>query len=191
MRDLNFFEDYVEKDHFRIDKKLIYFALAAFVVLSFLTYSIYNYMIIRQETKIVASLKVVAENPETLDNVEKIKVKEVEVNDFRTSVEKIRKLDEIIESKDIISESLLNQIILSMPEDLFLTSIGINNNDIQLVGMSKDKWSVADFRRGLDSLEGVEDIFISNITLQEDYYNFNINITLEEVNIDGEESEEI
>ena len=44
MRDLNFFEDYVEKDHFRIDKKLIYFALAAFVLLSFLTYSIYNYM---------------------------------------------------------------------------------------------------------------------------------------------------
>ncbi len=191
MRDLNFFEDYIEKEQFKIDKKLIYFTVSVFIVLSFLTYSLYNYMIIRQETKIVASLKAVAENPETLKNVEKVKEKELEINDFRDAVEKIRLLDSIIESKDIISESLLDSITLKMPEDLFLTSIGINNNEIQLVGMAKDKWSIAAFEKGLDTLDNVEDIFISNISLHEDYYNFNINITLKDVNIDGEESEEV
>lgn len=191
MRDLNFFEDYIEKDQFKIDKKFIYFTVFAFVVLSFFTYSIYNYMIIRQETKIVSSLKAIAENPETLKNVEEIKEKEVKVKSFRDSVEKIRALDNIIDSKDIISESLLDSITLKMPEDLFLTSISINNNDIQLVGMARDKWSIAEFEKGLEALDNVEDIFISNISLQEDYYNFNINITMEDVNMDGEESEEI
>lgn len=189
MRDLNFFENYIEKDQFKIDKKVIYFTICILIILSFFTYSIYNYMIIRQETRIVASLKTVAENPETLKNVEKIKEKEIEVKDFRDSVEKIRKLDKIIESTDIISESLLDNITLRMPEDLFLTSIEINNKDIQLVGMSKDKWAIAEFQKGLESLGNVGDIFISNISFQEDSYNFNINITIEDVNMDGDESE--
>lgn len=191
MRDLNFFEDYIDKSDFKIDKRLIYFTISAFVVLSFLTYTIFNYIVIRQETKIVASLQDIAEDPKTLAKVEEIQEKEIEVSEFRDSVEKIRKLDDIIESKDIISESLLDQIILKMPVDLFLTSIGINIDDIQLVGMAKDKWSIAEFGRGLEILDNVENIFISNIALQEDNYNFNINITLEDVNIDGEEPEEV
>lgn len=191
MRDLNFFEAYIEKDQFKIDKKLIYFTLSAFIILSFISYSVYNHLIIKQETKTVDSLRTIAENPETLKNVQKIKEKEVEVNDFRESVEKIRKLDEIIEARDIISESLLDNITLKMPEDLFLTSIGINNSDIQLVGMAKDKWAIAEFEKGLEDLDKVEDIFISNISLNEDFYNFNINITVEDVTIDGEESEEV
>lgn len=190
MRDLNFFEDYVEKRDLKVDRKLIYFTLASFVILAFITYTVFNYLIIRQETKTVESLRAIAENPKTLAKVEEIKEKEIEVNDFRDSVGKIRRLNEIIESKDIISETLLDKIVLKMPEDLFLTSIGIRSSDIQLVGMSKDKWSIADFEKGLETLDNVEDIFISNITLQEDYYNFNINITLEDVNIDGDEPEE-
>lgn len=191
MRDLNFFEDYIEKDQLKIDKKLVCFTVSIFIVLSVFTYSLYNSMIIKQETKIVASLKTVAENRETLKTVEKIKEKEFEVKEFRFFVEKIRKLNNIIESKDIINESLLDSITFKIPKDLFLTSIGINNNDIQLVGMAKDKWSIAEFQKGLEVLHNVEDIFISNISLQEEYYTFNINITVEDLNIYGEESEEI
>lgn len=191
MRDLNFFENYVEKKEFRIDKKLVYISLSIFIFLSFLTYSFYNHMIIKEETKIVASLKSIAEDTKTLKKVEEIQEKEVEVQEFRDSVEKISKLDSIIESKDIISESLLNNITITMPDGVFLTSIGVNNSDIQLVGVAKDKWSIAEFEKGLENLDKVEDIFISNISLQENYYNFNVNITMEDVNIDGEESKEI
>lgn len=191
MRDLNFFQDFIQKDQFKIDKSLIYFTISTFIILSFITYSIYNHFIIRQEVRTVASLQAIAENPETLRNVEKIREKEIEVNEFRDSVEKIRKLDETIETRDIINQSLLDNITLKMPDDLFLTSIGINSKDIQLVGMAKGKWAIAEFERGLEDLDNAEEIFISKISLNDDYYDFNINITVEDENIDGEESEEV
>src|SRR5699024_3770690 len=130
------------------------------------------------ETSVVNNLKSVAENPELLSKIDKIQERKIEVSKFKDSVVKIRKLDQIIESKDIINELLLDSIISIMPEDLFLTSIGINNDDIQLVGIAGGKRSIAEFEKGLEMLENVEEIFVSNISLQEDYYNFNVSIIM-------------
>lgn len=191
MRDLNFFEDYIKKDQFKIDKKIICFALSIFLVLFFCTYSLYNHILIKQETSVVNNLKSVAENPELLSKIDKIQERKIEVSKFKDSVVKIRKLNQIIESKDIINELLLDSIISIMPEDLFLTSIGINNDDIQLVGIAGGKRSIAEFEKGLEMLENVEEIFVSNISLQEDYYNFNVSIIMGDVSIDGKKSEKI
>lgn len=191
MRDLNFFEDYIEKDQFKIDKKIVCFALSIFLILFFCTYSLYNHILIKEETSVVNNLKSVAENPELLSKIDKIQERKIEVSKFKDSVVKIRKLDQIIESKDIINELLLDSIISIMPEDLFLTSIGINNDDIQLVGIAGGKRSIAEFEKGLEMLENVEEIFVSNISLQEDYYNFNVSIIMGDVSIDGKKSEKI
>lgn len=191
MRDLNFFEDYIKKDQFKIDKKIICFALSIFLVLFFCTYSLYNHILIKQETSVVNNLKSVAENPELLSKIDKIQERKIEVSKFKDSVGRIRELDQIIESKDIINELLLDSIISIMPGDLFLTSIGINNDDIQLVGIAGGKRSIAEFEKGLEMLENVEEIFVSNISLQEDYYNFNVNIIMGDVSIDGKRSEKI
>lgn len=191
MRDLNFFENYIEKDQFKIDKKIVCFALSIFLVLFFCTYSLYNHILIKQEISVVNNLKSVAENPELLSKIDKIQERKIEVSKFKDSVGRIRELDQIMESKDIINELLLDSIISIMPEDLFLTSIGINNDDIQLVGIAGGKRSIAEFEKGLEMLENVEEIFVSNISLQEDYYNFNVSIIMGDVSIDGKRSEKI
>lgn len=190
MKDLNFFKGYIEKKQFKANKKLLYLSISIFTVLLFLTYSIYNYIIINQEAEIVNNLKTIAEDSELLERVGKIQKKEIQVNEFKDYIDKIRKLDEIIESKDIINESLLDTITLIMPESLFLTSIGINNNSMQLVGIAEEKWAIAEFGKGLEILDKVEEIFISNISLEENYYNFNINIIIEGGTVDEEELEE-
>lgn len=189
MRDLNFFEGYIEKIEFKIDKKLIYFTLSSFIVLSLVMYIIYNSMIIKQETQMVENLRTTAENSKTIEKVEAIKVKDLEVTEFRESVDKIKQLDKTLEGRDIIDEKLLDIINSKIPEDLFLTSLSIQGRDIQMVGIANDKWSIAEFQRGLEDLPDVEEIFVSNISLQEDHFSFNINITLKDVSLDGEESE--
>lgn len=189
MRDLNFFEDYIEKREFKIDKKLMYFTLSSFVVLSLISYIIYNSMIIKQETQMVENLRSTAENTKTVEKVESIKAKEVEVAEFKESVDKIKQLDKTLEGRDIIDEQLLDMITSRIPEDLFLTSLSIQGRDIQIVGIANDKWSVAELQKGLEDLPDIEENFVSNISLQEDNYSFNINITLKDVSLDGEESE--
>lgn len=190
MRDLNFFVNYIEKKEFKIDKKIIYFAVSTFVVLSLIFYTIYNELIIRNETKMVESLRLVAENPKTLAKVEEISSKEIEVNQFKESVEKIKLLNKTIERRDIVDEALLNKINDSIPEELFLTSLSIQGEEIHIVGLSKDKWSIAEFQKGLESIDDYEEIFVSNISKQEDYFNFSLNITLRGVSEDAEAVEE-
>ncbi|MFA7412200.1 MAG: PilN domain-containing protein [Tissierellaceae bacterium] len=186
MRDLNFFEPYIEKKEFRIDRKLIYFTLSSFLVLLLTVYFIFNAIVIRQETRIVESLRSTAEDPKTLEKVNEIKEKEVEVNDFRNSVDKITQLDKTIENRDIVDESLLNDITSKIPDDLSLTSLSIHNREVNIVGVSRDKWSIAEFGKGMENLGIHEDIFISNISLQETYYNFSINMVLRGESDDGE-----
>lgn len=188
MKDLNFFEPYIEKIEFKIDKKLIYFSIFIFAILFLIFYTAYNSIIIGRESKMVNSLRTTVENPETLERVENIRTKEAEINEFRESVGKIRLLNETIEGRDIINESLLEIITAKMPEDLFLTSLGIYNGQIQIVGIAKDKWSVAELEKGLDDLKDMEEIFISNISLQDDYYNFTIDIALKGIDVDEEEA---
>lgn len=190
MRDLNFFESYIEKTEFKLDKKLVYFTLSTFAILFLIFYTIYNQMLIREEMKLVESLKATAENPATLKKIEDIKAKEIEVNEFKDSVEKIKVLDKSIEGRDIVDEVLLNKINDSIPEELFLTSLSVQGEEIQIVGISMDKWAIAEFQKGLESIEDYEEIFVSNISKQEDYYNFSLTITLRGVNDDAEVIEE-
>lgn len=187
MKDLNFFEPYIENTEFKIDKRIIFFAVGMFAFLSLVTYTVYNSIIIKRETRIVESLKTVAEYPITLKKLGEIEEKQIEVDEFREAVEKIRYLDETIVERDIINEALLDKITSKMPEDLFLTSLSIYNREIQIVGISKDKLSIAELEKGLEDLEEANEIFISNISLEEDFYNFTINVNLEDVDGSGEE----
>ena len=187
MRDLNFFEPYIEKSEFKIDKRIVFFAFAMFAILSLTTYTFYNSIIIKHQRSMVENFKITAENPRTLEKVREIEEKQIEVDEFRQAVEKIRYLDETIAEKDIIDEALLDKITSRMPESLFLTSLSIYNREIQIVGIARDKLSIAELEKGLEDLDDLEEIFISNISLEEDFYNFTININLKDVDGDGEE----
>lgn len=190
MKDLNFFEQYIEKREVKIDKRLIYFSLSSFLILFLISYIIYNAMLIKQENQMVENLRITAENTKTVEKVESIMIKQAEVAEFKESVDKIKQLDNTLKGRDIIDEKLLDMITSRIPENLFLTSLSIHGNDIQIVGIANDKWSIAELQKGLEDLLNVEESFVSNISLQEDHFGFNINITLKDVSIDGEESGE-
>lgn len=195
MRDLNFFEPYIEKSEFKLDKKLVIGSICMFLFLSLSIYTGYNSILIRSESRMVQSLRATAEDPGRLKKLGEIQEKEEEVNEFRGSLEKIRYLDQSLDERDIVHEDLLETITTRMPEDLFLTSLSIFNNEIQIVGVAKDKWAIAKFEKALEDLEHMEDlqeIFISNISQEDDHYNFTINISLKDVDdYEDEESEEL
>ncbi|MBU5437512.1 PilN domain-containing protein [Tissierella sp. MSJ-40] len=188
MKDLNFFELYIEKIDFKANKQIIYYAGVVILVL-FLIFNIaYNQIRIKQLTREVEILKTTVEDKKIIKKVEEIKNKNEKVSVFRETVDKIKNFDRTIEDSNIVDNYLLNTITSKIPEDLFFTSMSLYNNSIQIVGISKDKISIAELEKGLETIEDFKEIFVSNISSQEDYYNFTINVTLKDVSINGEET---
>lgn len=190
MRDLNFFEPYIEKRSFKFNKSILIYALIMLLVLTGVAYAILNQLTIAALEKDVANRKEVAENPRTVEKVNEIKELEAEVDRFREEVLKIIHMDETIEANDVIGDELLKFIKSKMPNDLFLTNLSVYNREIQISGVAKDKYTIAEFGKGLEEMDEAESIFISNITQDELYYKFVLNLTLKEVILDAEESVE-
>lgn len=187
MKDLNFFESYIEKREFNIDKQLIYYFIAILLVLFIVFYSIFNQIKIRRISKDVGKLRSIVEDEKINKKVTEINEKKKEVAKFNESLDKIKLLDNVIEEDNIIDDYLLENITSRMPDDVFFTSISIYTDNIQIIGISKDKWSIAELGKSLGSIEEFKEIFITNISFEEDNYNFTLNINLKDVNMDEEE----
>ena len=190
MRDLNFFDPYLEKREFKLDKMFFFYLIISIGILYLAVTGIFNGLKIGKLKQEVSSLQLVAENPQTLAKVAEIQTQEEELNIFREEVSKIKVLNEILAAGNVIDENLLLVITSKMPDDVFFTNFSAAAREIQIAGISKSKYSIAELSKGLEGIENVEDIFISNITAEEDFYRFSLNITLEDVMIVGEEIEE-
>lgn len=199
MKDLNFFEPYLEKKEFKINRSIFLSLLIGIICIGLILYAGINQIQIMRFNSQVNDLEIIARDPKIVKKVSYIKEKETEMEIFKTEVENIQYMDEIIESREIVSEEFIRDITSNLPKDTYLTSITIYQDSIGILGIANDKWSVAEFSRGLENMEGLEEVYISSISAEEDRFNFNIEIglepdisleELEEEDIDGEVEEE-
>lgn len=191
MKDLNFFENYVEKPEFNIDTRLIIYFTAIILALFIVIYTVSTQVKIRSISKDIAKLQTTIEDERINQRIENIKEKQAELDEFSDSLEQVQIFDNMVEEENIIDSYLLENIVSKMPEDVFFTSISIYSEEIQIVGNAKDKWAIAQLQKNLESIEDFHQIFISNISSEEGYCNFILNIYLKDVNMDnGEASDE-
>lgn len=187
MKDLNFFEPYIEKKEFKISKPLLLYSIIGTICIGLILYSGLNQIKIIKLNSKVNALQAKAENPDIVEKVLYIQEKEEEMNLFKTEVENIKYMDSVIESREIVNEEFIRNITYSLPKNTYLTSITIYENAINLIGVSDDKWSIAEFGRAIEIIDDQNEVYISNISTKEDKYSFNLDITLVEEGVDGED----
>lgn len=187
MKDLNFFESYIEKKEFHIDKQWLYYFIGILLIFLIIFYSIYNQIRINRLSKDIVKLKSIVEDNRINKKVEEIKEKEKEVSKFKEHLEKIKLLDEIVEEDSVIDNHLLDSITSRVPDDIFFTSTSLYTDHIEIVGKSIDRWAIASLGKSLESIDDFQDIFISSISKEEQFFNFVLNINLKDVNSNGED----
>lgn len=185
MRDLNFFEPFLDKRQFKFNKMVFLYIVLLSVIVGLGAWAGFNQIQINALNREVNSLREVAENPATVKKVEEIKAFEEETKQFRAEVERIVQLDKSIQARDIIGENLLEDINSRLPEGVFLTTLNVAGREIQMNGFATSKYSIAEFGKGLEQLPYADNVFISNISSVEDYYRYNMNLSLEEVLVDA------
>lgn len=190
MKDLNFFEPYVEKREFKFNKIYFLYGILLLSVIGSLGLGIYNQVKISMLEDQIADRKEVTENPKTVEKYNEVKELETELRTFSEELDGIIQLDEDIAAREIIGEELLYEISSRMPADLFLTSVTANGRDISMSGVAKDSYSVAEFSKGLGFMEDVGSVFVSNISSDDIYYNFSLKMNFKDVTIDEEQDTE-
>lgn len=190
MSDLNFFEPYIEKRDFKFNKMIVLYGLLVLSIAGVAAVGIYNQVQISMLQGQIMDRRIIAENPGTVKKYNEIKALENEMAVFSEEVDKIIKMDKNIAKTDIISENLISEIKSKMPANLFLTNFSANGRDIQISGVAKDSNSIAEFSKGLGLIKDVESVFISSIDNSEDVYNFVLNTTFKDVNIDEQDAQE-
>jgi len=190
MRDLNFFEPYIEKKQTRITFTNILYALIIISLVVVVTLGVYNQTKISNLNKEVKFREDIVNDPQTVAKVEEIKKFDDEVKQFKVEVEKIISLDKSIAENEIISADLFKEISKRLPDDVFISNIQASNNSINISGFSMDRYSIAEFQKGLETIDIIDSTFVPSINKVDSYYTFSVNIGIREVQEDGEETEE-
>ena len=185
MRDLNFFEPFIEKRQFKFDKMILLYLILFVVLIGLVVTAGLNQIKISSLNKDVKALNVVAGDPEINKKVDDIKVFEEETAQFKEEVDRIIALDQSIQARDVIGENLLKEINSKLPQGVFLSNMSVSGWQVQISGFAEDKYSIAEFGKGLTELPMVNDVFISNISEVESYYNYNLEIALVELLVDA------
>lgn len=191
MRDKNFFEPYVGKKNSRDEKqKLVAIVAGGFTIL-ILSYTLVNVIKIPMLKKEIARVtSELNENQlnEKKDSVEHKKELLAELQQIETEIDYVSlELNE----KDKLGVYLVETITNSMPSDIFLKSIDINEEMITLEGISRTKEDIAQLEANLRQVIYFKEVFIPGINTEEGFYNFTITMNLTEEGVAvQEESEE-
>jgi type IV pilus assembly protein PilN len=184
MRDLNFFEPFIDKKQFKFNRMILLYALLFLVILGVGGFAAMNQVTINALQKDVNSLRQVADNPDTVAKVAEVEAFAQETDQFGQEVENIRTLDKNIQARDVIGDDILDQINEKLPEGVFIVNINISGRTISISGFGEDRYSIAEFAKGLEELPLSSGVFVSNITAVESYYSFNLDLELQEVMVD-------
>jgi Tfp pilus assembly protein PilN len=185
MRDLNFFEPYVDKKSTKLNFTTILYFLVALSLITVLILGLYNQIKISNLSKDVNYREEIVNDPKTVEKVNEIKKFEEEVALFKTEVEKIVALDTNIVKNENITTTLFKEISKKLPEGVFISSLQASNTSLNISGFAMDKYSIAEFQKGLETIDIVNSTFVPSITKLDSYYRFDMNIGIKEVQEDG------
>lgn len=187
MRDLNFFEPYIKREEFKIGKEKLLYAGTLVIICLIIVFSIRNQLKIGKLNKEVSHLKNQIENKKTKEQIEEMLKQQEEIDKIKVNLDNIKLVNEKIKEDDLINEEFLQIISNRMPKDIILTSIYGDVFYIELTGISKDKYLIAEFEQSLRESEEFLDTFVSNITLDNKKYNFSLHIKLKDEEMDNDD----
>jgi hypothetical protein len=72
-----------------------------------------------------------------------------------------------------------------LPEGVFISSLQASNTSLNISGFAMDKYSIAEFQKGLETIDIINSTFVPSITKVDSYYRFGMNVGIKEVQEDG------
>lgn len=187
MKDLNFYIESTEK-RVPINPYLIIGLTIILSIALTISYSILKKIEIRQVSRDLEKLKTI-ENSERISNrIEELLVKEEEIHELEDYLNSIKLLDNEIEEAWMVDCDFLDIIDSKVYQGMSLSSLTMNSSNIDILGVAENEALISSFTENIKKVDKFNKVFIVNISKKDGFYNFNLNIDLEDVSIDEEEA---
>lgn len=169
LNELNFFENNNKKIYLK--QNFIKFVIFGFILATLVTYIYINFKI----TNLQIELNQLTQDRLNIvpSNLGSNITDELELK--RNSVTSI----ESIENYENVNSDLLEQIKKSLPNNLFLNDMTINDNEIIITGYAKSLNIIANFQSNLSSNSLFNNVFVQNITNDLGNYIFTLTAKME------------
>ena len=180
MRDFNFFSPYIEVKRDFKNKSLS--AVASAFVLAAVIGSIYYHYhskIINLE-KELDSMEAYLHSKKVAQSLEQVKDMRKKLELANQYYDAVKKIHDDINSMNVINSSLVEDIALKVPSDIFIENMSITTDGLMIEGISKTRTSVAEFEHHLYDLDRVGRVYVSVIQVESeesDNYSFNLQCT--------------
>lgn len=183
MKDINFLREYSSKSNKFNVRHILLLTSVIMLVMSLLK-SFDNHNKIKHLTLEVDLLKANRKNEIVnmqLDTENDLEISKLEID---KQYDNLVKFDYFMDYNYISDEILLLKVVDSIPENLFLESIYLDQNIISLSGSCREKLLVAEFQNNLKSIISIDNVFIENIYQDNEQQKFNLNIYLRGISND-------
>lgn len=180
MKDFNFFEPFVEpkKVSGGDDKKILITVAAVVAALAVIAVPAYQQINMLLMKRSIAQYESLLSEESSKRKVAEIEQKETLLSSLKTQSGKVEKINGELNKQDQIGGHIVSAISESLAEDVFINRMSIEKSAISLDGVAKEKEGVASFQNNLRRVPYFEDIFVPNISAENDYNNFTLDMIL-------------
>ena len=180
-RDFNFFSPYIEvKRTSKVHRR--YIILSAVLVLGTLSgLLIWNISSINRLEKEIAEKEKYLSSPAVKKSLKEYEATTAQINRLDKYYNAVSGIDNAINRTDVIKTTGLDSIAAAIPANFFLQSMASSDASLSLVGTADNKTAIAEFERNLKQIKGFEEVHVSSIKKQDNYFISTINIKMKEV----------
>lgn len=178
---MNFFSAFIKKkkgsDTPKIIVSVVILIVAIFIIGTFSYFTIATYINNNEAQEYRDKLQ-----------SEDIKAKVNESNAVNDQIDNLTQYDNritivnnSISSRDIVTVTLMNQISATIPSEVNIATISIDNTKISIGATAKTKTAIAEFQHNLKEIDSIYDVYVGAISGDEGTYVFNIECTFKGV----------
>ena len=178
---MNFFSAFIKKkkgsDTPKIIVSVVILIVAIFIIGTFSYFTIATYINNNEAQEYRDKLQ-----------TEDIKAKVNESNAVNDQIDNLTQYDNritivnnSISSRDVVTVTLMNQISATIPSEVNIATISIDNTKISIGATASTKTAIAEFQHNLKEIDSIYDVYVGAITGDEGSYVFTVECTFKGV----------
>jgi len=179
-RDMNFFSPSQGIKKEAKDKKIYIYSLASFlavVIIGTLAWNSINLYLTGKEIEDYNSKLQATDMQQKINEFKDTTIKTDTLNKYEGELKVIA---EAVDSKDVVTTKLLNELSSTLPTEVSFDSISITNKVITMQAKSSNRTSIGEIEHNLKKIDFIQDVYVGGIAGDTEY-TFDVKCTLKDV----------